>query len=482
MEPFATLHIEVQGGKFDVPTRLLWSIEKCFFGITHNMDDYRELIPEFFFQPEFLMNLNDFDLGTIGDNSIADVELPSWAKSPIHFIYLHRKALESKTVSETLNHWIDLVFGYQQRGEAAFNALNVYRAELYDDIIEKRPGIESTIETIGQIPPQLFREPHPHRIVQERRKIFANQYSTQLPTNEYLFGHAVVQSKHSMTLFAISNEVIRVDFTMNKSIETSIRPLSGRRKLPEDLRDLVAISNNKFAGLCSNNLEAISITCDKEFDIEKVTRTREKITAISSNGGFLSISSADARNHLYKSQSEAFSIPTYRSSVVCSGLSKRFGVVVSGTSDSLVIGSTADGSTVRVIKLGFVPHKVMVTPTWGFILVNGCDYENGKAEWRLALYTINGLFVAKTAVRGKVDEWVGCVTTDGFDWVVMAAGGGKIFAFEVFWMDVGPPVYTGSSRFVGLNYLKKARAIVGLTEHGTVVVLPFVPTPGKIVM
>jgi hypothetical protein len=312
--------------------------------------------------------------------------------------------------------------------------------------------------------------------------MFARQYSTQLPTNEYLFGHAVAQSKHSMTLFAISNEVIRADFAINESIETSIHSLNGKSKLPEDLRNLVAISNSKFAGLCSNNLEAICITCDKEFDFENVTRTREKITAISSNGGFLSISSADARNHLYKSQTETFSIPTYRSSVVCSGLSKRFGVVVSGTSDSLVIGSTADGSTVRVIQLGFVPHKVMVTPTWGFILVNGCDYENGKAEWHLTLFTINGLFIAKTAVRGKVDEWVGCVTSDGFDWVVMADGGGKIFAFEVFWMDIGAPVYTGSSRFVGLNYLKKVGAIVGVTEHGTVVVLPFIPTPGKIVM
>ena len=43
--------------------------------------------------------------------------MPPWAlENPRLFVKIHRQALESDVVRESLSHWIDLVFGYKQKG------------------------------------------------------------------------------------------------------------------------------------------------------------------------------------------------------------------------------------------------------------------------------------------------------------------------------------------------------------------------------
>jgi hypothetical protein len=51
---------------------------------------------------------------------VGDVVLPPWAKSAEDFIAIHRRALESETVSESLHEWVDLIFGFKQQ-ESALN-------------------------------------------------------------------------------------------------------------------------------------------------------------------------------------------------------------------------------------------------------------------------------------------------------------------------------------------------------------------------
>ena len=127
MEPFTSLHIKLQSGRFDVSNRQFHSFDATWNSIYNNGSDVKELIPEFFYLPEFLSNLNNYDLGSLHSGQrIYDVVLPAWASSPEDFIHKHRTALESDYVSENLHHWIDLIFGYKQRGSAAEEALNVF--------------------------------------------------------------------------------------------------------------------------------------------------------------------------------------------------------------------------------------------------------------------------------------------------------------------------------------------------------------------
>ncbi|CAD6251786.1 unnamed protein product [Miscanthus lutarioriparius] len=173
LEPFTALHRNLQGGKFDHADRLFQSIESTYRNCLSNTSDVKELIPEFFYMPEFLENSNSYHLGIKQDGEpLGDVGLPPWAKgSPEEFIHLSREALESEYVSSNLHHWIDLIFGYKQRGKPAVEAANIFYYLTYegavdlenmDDMLQKS-AIEDQIANFGQTPIQIFRKKHPRR-------------------------------------------------------------------------------------------------------------------------------------------------------------------------------------------------------------------------------------------------------------------------------------------------------------------------------
>lgn len=181
LQPFVKSYLLLQGGTFDHADRLFYSIRKTWESASRgNMSDVRELIPEFFYLPEFLVNSNKYDFGLLQNmtTAIDSVELPPWAKGdPKIFIEKHREALESPYVSENLHYWIDLVFGNKQKGEAAVEAVNVFHHLSYkgakdldaiDDPMERLATI-GIIHNFGQTPHQIFQRTHPQREDQRYR-------------------------------------------------------------------------------------------------------------------------------------------------------------------------------------------------------------------------------------------------------------------------------------------------------------------------
>lgn len=140
------------------------------------MSDVRELTPEFYYLPDFLRNTNGYNFGSSGSSgeSVNDVKLPPWAKNdPAIFISKQREALESPYVGQNLHNWIDLVFGFKQRGDAAIEATNVFHYLSYQgakdlDSIKDQHELAATIGIIhnfGQTPRQVFSRPHERRDV-----------------------------------------------------------------------------------------------------------------------------------------------------------------------------------------------------------------------------------------------------------------------------------------------------------------------------
>uniref|UniRef100_G1R307 Neurobeachin like 2 n=1 Tax=Nomascus leucogenys TaxID=61853 RepID=G1R307_NOMLE len=148
VEPFTSLHVQLQS-------------DRCDGGVARGQQLTQSSVP-------------GFDLGCLQltNEKVADVVLPPWASSPEDFIQQHRQALESEYVSAHLHEWIDLIFGYKQRGPAAEEALNVFYYCTYEGAVDldhvtderERKALEGIISNFGQTPCQLLKEPHPTRL------------------------------------------------------------------------------------------------------------------------------------------------------------------------------------------------------------------------------------------------------------------------------------------------------------------------------
>ncbi|KAJ2339778.1 hypothetical protein GGH92_006563, partial [Coemansia sp. RSA 2673] len=172
LEPFASVHVSLQSGKFDHADRQFHSVGDTWSSCLTGPGDVKELVPEFYYLPEFMSNHNRLNLGKRQDGTrLGDVKLPPWASTPEEFVRINRLALESEHVSANLHKWVDLIFGFKQRGTEAVKAHNVFYYLTYEGAVNldaiqdpvERASVESQIHYFGQTPTQWFTKPHPSR-------------------------------------------------------------------------------------------------------------------------------------------------------------------------------------------------------------------------------------------------------------------------------------------------------------------------------
>eukprot|EP00051_Salpingoeca_urceolata_P022257 m.358163 g.358163 ORF g.358163 m.358163 type:complete len:945 (-) comp19945_c1_seq18:166-3000(-) len=193
----------LQNGKWDHADRLFTSVKETWDNVLTGAADVKELIPDFYMPPgQFLANVNALDLGATQDGvRVSDVELPPWASSAEDFTRKCREALECPYVSENIHHWIDLIFGYKQRGPESIKANNVFYYLTYEGAINldevhdpaQRAAFEAQITEFGQTPKQLFTIPHPHR------RVLGTTHSPKIPRNPLVASRAGVSAELLVT-------------------------------------------------------------------------------------------------------------------------------------------------------------------------------------------------------------------------------------------------------------------------------------------
>ena len=175
VKPFSNIAAEIQGNCFDTPDRLFFNIQK-FYVV---QEKYQELIPDVFNLPELYININNYVYGKTTDNfQVVNVVLPPWAlNSPRLFSKMNKKALESQFVSQHINDWIDLIFGYKRAGSEAEKSFNVLKDIFsnFDPKKDEEDMVEAKINELCEMgidPIQLFTKSHPKREKHQIMKAF----------------------------------------------------------------------------------------------------------------------------------------------------------------------------------------------------------------------------------------------------------------------------------------------------------------------
>ena len=158
--------------------------------------------------------------------------------------------------------WIDLIFGYKQRGEAAIRATNVFHhlsyqgsidLEKISDPVERLASI-NIIHNFGQTPKQLFTKPHPKR-----------KLESQAPH----FGDLVAELRQSPTPMQIHTEPITsLYLTADRVLAGFGRkvfiPGKGENYLEWGFSDgsvrVFSVDGDRLFGL-AENLHCLRITC-----------------------------------------------------------------------------------------------------------------------------------------------------------------------------------------------------------------------------
>ncbi|KAG4392236.1 hypothetical protein GLYMA_04G096100v4 [Glycine max] len=431
LEPFTSLHRNLQGGKFDHADRLFQGVKQ-------------------------------------DGEPIGDVCLPPWAKgSPEEFIRRNREALESEYVSSNLHHWIDLVFGYKQRGKPAVEAANIFYYLTYEGAVDletmeddlQRAAIEDQIANFGQTPIQIFRKKHPRRgppIPIAHPLYFA-------PDSISLTSIVCNTSQYSSAMLYVGlmdSNIVLVDEGLNLSVKMwlttqlqsggnftfsgSQDPFFGvgsdilsPRKIGIPVPENVELGAQSFATMQSpsenfliscgnweNSFQVISLSDGRMVQSIRQHKDVVSCVAVTSDGSILATGSYDttvmvwevfrgktAEKRIRNSQSElprknyviietpCHILCGHDDIITCLYVSHELDIIISGSKDGTCVFHTLrEGRYVRSLRHpSGSPITKLVVSQCGQIVIYADD------DLSLHLYSINGKYLAASESNGRLN-------------------------------------------------------------------------------
>jgi len=452
LEPYSRLALSLQGGKFDLADRLFHNIGGSWKSASRdNFQDVRELIPEFFYLPEFLENGNSFDLGVKQDGtSVHDVVLPPWAKGdPRRFVRINRQALESEHVSRNLHKWIDLVFGYKQRGREAVKSLNTFVHVTYEGSVDinsiedpiQRESIIAQIQNFGITPSRLECRPFPSKNALKPVKDMKSIDFTVLPLLEPMTPpFCIVGCPHVVHMRVVMDDVCKVG--MMGQTESSVGDMCLSKGQLVGVGKTCALLPSvkkyyRFGG--SNNGISVHVAIAtfasaRNWDVNRVLTIhddmhRAPITAIqpSRDATWLVTGCMDSTVRVWKCRDDHMELQATLcghdgGKITCIAICTTFGTIITGADDSTVLmWDLRTLSFLRELDHATSTDKRAMPTSVESVSLN---HKTGDAlvlvDTKMSIFDINGNFVAGMSYRdtfsGK-DRPCCAILTDCPEWM-----------------------------------------------------------------
>lgn len=407
LEPFSHYFIDFQGGRFDVPDRAFHSMQQTWLlSSSLSSSDVKELIPEFFYLPDFLENSNRFDMGVKQNGERVDhIILPSWAKGSARlFIRKHYEALECNYVSERLHHWIDLIFGYKQTGEEAFQAKNLFHPLTYEGAVDidsitdpvlKEANI-AQISSYGQVPKQLFKKAHPVKNISSLNQLMNE---TILIHPERLSAYPLWSTQNSSAIgyIALLDEYPSPIGLNKVPIYPGIHQIISWGHWDQSLR-ICALDSGKVLSIIETGNEG-DILCGD------VPTNGQVFVSGGSNcvlhvwkrtTRFLSKSAAKTTPEQFTLYSSLYG---HTDAVLCVKISQAWSIIASGSEDkTCILWDLNQLSYIRTLKHENPVSLLDISPVNGDIVT----VEQLKNKFTVRLFSINGVQLATTQSAGRI--------------------------------------------------------------------------------
>eukprot|EP01156_Anaeramoeba_ignava_P006077 Anaeramoba_ignava/a347683_55.p1 GENE.a347683_55~~a347683_55.p1 ORF type:complete len:2217 (+),score=613.13 a347683_55:83-6733(+) len=452
LEPFTSILLKNYDGYLDRQYQIFSSIPRTWKSLLENksnktnISNVSELIPEFFYLPEFLYNPNNFNFTRSGESwrKLSNVELPKWAKNAEEFIRFHREALESEYVSKHLHEWIDLIFGSKQRGSSAKNAFNLFFPGAYeennefDKMDEQQKQIaRMQIDLRGQIPMQLFTSQHSKRLSQRKiNRVFFDwkdisqtkslrSYKLEVSTTPIIFS-GFFHMSNNVAFTGSSDKIITMDkeriignhrWVLVES-KTSTAPFSIELDTALKTKTSAGVSFapdiRSFSGCAAIDCNARFIICcgfwDDTFKIfsienskmtQSISRHKNVVTCLALDGEYLVTGSRDTTVIVWKydeKEGKVYEKPkhvflVHDREVNSVDLKTRFDIVVSASKDgSFIIHTLHKGKHIRTV-FPFEKHPVSIIK----ISNEGDILTFSDSDMKLRLFTINGYLLKEAS-------------------------------------------------------------------------------------